>query len=814
LQQQQLSSRDTHSTHASSTRLYALPEPSPGRLVEYGTQTASPSPALLGAVVGPDGKRNLKILTSSGRITSVPPRAIKHVVPNGRSITTALQIAEHERAAAAALAHDGETGGAAVVEVWEMLLLDQQNQDNDDSRVELTTLADLLVGDDTSLSCHAARTVLTHGAERFCFKEVNHNPREKKRGEDDSSVVVMYEPRPVPLVETMRARARVEAEEGARWTQLKHRIDEACRSTSSSSSHAVYDTFALEDESEEVVAAFRALERLGCLANLSPEDADREEKAAAAMVPGTAPTDGQAMAEAKTFLKQLGRRSTPEAARTLLVGTGRWDVHTNLDLIRLRTPTAFSDSLEELAAGVVSDPPMDVDESSRLDLTHLSALAIDEASTREIDDALSVERITNTEETGGEGPLHARQRLWIHIADPTRYIPLGSPLANEARRRASSLYLPTGAVPMFPMVLASGPLCLSPGRVSCALSVGIMLDADGAIDQTTPPVIAPSLVRTTRLTYEEVDRILDPFARVADDDDDDDDHGDNNDDNGSPRYDQDENTVGDPELTECLRRLQWASEQRLQWRKDGGSLESIGPYEMPDMSVKAWPSPDEPDGWGVAIGARERYAASRIVTELMLLANEAIATYGDANGIAMPFRSQETTEISDLELAGTPDGPCRSWLAIRSTRRSQIMSTPQPHDGLGLDYYVQCTSPVRRYADLALHYQLKAHLRGDELPFSANDDTDADIVRLAQDGGKAASRLLERSANDYWLREFLRRRGAEPTSVLVLSGDSWKPNLYKILLPKLGAIMTYRSSRPLDIGAQLDVSSITLSEFV
>jgi exoribonuclease-2 len=298
--------------------------------------------------------------------------------------------------------------------------------------------------------------------------------------------------------------------------------------------------------------------------------------------------------------------------------------------------------------------------------------------------------------------------------------------------------------------------------------------------------------------------MLDPFALVGNTDDND---------NDSSHDDQDEKTVGDQESTECLRRLQWASEQRLQWRKEGGSLESIGPYELPDMSVKAWPSPDEPDGWGVGIVAIERYAASRIVTELMLLANEAVATYGDANGIPMPFRSQEMTEISDLELDGTPVGPCRSWLAIRSTRRSQIMSSPEPHCGLGLDYYVQSTSPVRRYADLALHHQLKAHLRGDELPFPANDGADTDIVRLAQDGGKV-SRLLERSSNDHWLREFLRRRGAEPTAVLVLSGDGWKPDMYKIHLPELGAIMTYRSSRPLDIGAQFDLPSNTLSEFV
>ena len=133
--------------------------------------------------------------------------------------------------------------------------------------------------------------------------------------------------------------------------------------------------------------------------------------------------------------------------------------------------------------------------------------------------------------------------------------------------------------------------------------------------------------------------------------------------------------------------------------------------------------------------------------------------------------------------------------------------------------YVQATSPVRRYADLALHHQLKAHLRGDELPFPDGIEGEdgvkraSTILRLAQDGGEV-SRQLERPANDYWLREFLRRRGTSPTQALVLSSDRWKEDRFKLLLPELGAIVTYESNRPLAIGSQIDIPSIALAEFV
>ena len=741
-----------------------------GRLVEFTTGAGASKTTTLGAIVGPDGKRNLRVLSSSGRTSSVPPRSIQ-TVPNGYSISTEEQIAEHERAAAVALEDDAVASGEAVLEVWEMLL-----EDDPSATIELTTLADLIAGDDRSISCYATKRVLTDGVANYCFKEVGVKGKLTR-----DNACPQFEPRPNDIVEALKAKAAADAAEKAKWDELNERLNGP-------------EQFDLEEESEEVQEAFLALERLGCLANLSPEEMDREEKKNA--IGGD---KAESLSLAKNFMSKLGRKSTPESARSLLIDAGIWDIHTNLDVIRLRVPTSFGSDLEQLAKDLETNPPADLDAESRRDLTHLPAFAIDEASTKEIDDALSVEVIPDAEKEGG--PMHTRQRLWVHIADPSRYVELGSPLDKEARRRLSSHYLPTGTVSMFPMSLAAGPLSLTPDEISCALSVGIMLDADGGIDESMPPVITPSKVKTTRLTYEQVDRLLDPFALASDD---------NSDVGGAE----------DLETTlDCLRRLEWASEQRLQWRKDGGSLESIGPYELPDMEVKARPSADEADGWAVGIVARERYAASRIVTELMLAANEAIAMCGEANGIPMPYRCQEMDGVSDEEIEATPEGPCRAWLAIRSTTKSQIAPTPRPHAGLGLDLYVQATSPVRRYADLALHHQLKAHLRGDELPFPDGIEGEdkvkraSAILRLAQDGGEI-SRQLERPANDYWLREFLRRRGANPTEVLVLSSDRWKNDMYKLLLPELGAIITYASNRDLAVGSQIDMPSSALAEFV
>ena len=135
-----------------------------GSLVEFTTGTGASKTTTLGAIVGQDGKRNLKILTSSGRTSSVPPRSIKHIVPNGRSISKEIQIEQHEQAAIAALGNDvAVEWGQKVADVWEMMLEDAET-------VELTTLADLIVGDSDSVSCYVTRAVLADGAECFCFK--------------------------------------------------------------------------------------------------------------------------------------------------------------------------------------------------------------------------------------------------------------------------------------------------------------------------------------------------------------------------------------------------------------------------------------------------------------------------------------------------------------------------------------------------------------------------------------------------------------------------------------------------------------------
>lgn len=115
--------------------------------------------------------------------------------------------------------------------------------------------------------------------------------------------------------------------------------------------------------------------------------------------------------------------------------------------------------------------------------------------------------------------------------------------------------------------------------------------------------------------------------------------------------------------------------------------------------------------------------------------------------------------------------------------RSEMGTTPARHATLGLDRYSQVTSPIRRYTDLLAHFQLKAHLRGEPLPFSSTEMTE-----LTQGASTAAYEavLVERQTKRYWSLEYLRRYPDEVWSAMLLRWLREHEGLGLIILEDLG----------------------------
>src|SRR5690606_37127185 len=130
-------------------------------------------------------------------------------------------------------------------------------------------------------------------------------------------------------------------------------------------------------------------------------------------------------------------------------------------------------------------------------------VTIDGADAKDLDDAVSLQRLPE----GGE----AVWRLGVHIADVSHYVPEGSPLDLEARRRATSVYLVDRVVPMLPPKLSNGICSLNP-RVD-RLTLSVVMDFDDRGRRLSYEIF-PSVIRTRhRLTYEGVQRMLEGDPR-------------------------------------------------------------------------------------------------------------------------------------------------------------------------------------------------------------------------------------------------------------------------------------------------------------
>ena len=445
------------------------------------------------------------------------------------------------------------------------------------------------------------------------------------------------------------------------------------------------------------------------------------------------------------ILKEMGKHSDDQAAFDLLVDIGWWSKHENLFLRRSSYPINFSKKVLDVVQSRLQSDPAEPSQN-RLDLTHLKVCTIDDESTTEIDDGLSVEYLDD-----------GKIKLWIHIADPTRIVDPGDELDLEARRRSTSLYLPTGMVSMFPTELATGPMSLVEGQVCSALSFGVVLDETGGVQEYE---IHSSLIKPTyRLTYDDVDEMLHLGIQ------------------------------NEPEIPDLAK----SSYLRRNWRKEQGAIQ----IKMPESVIKV------KDNEEVTIELIDSSPSRQLVAEMMILAGQIGGKYGVENNLPLPYRGQPQPELPpEEELLQLPPGPTR-FCAIRSCMpRSEMSMSPIRHASLGLDSYVQVTSPIRRYTDLLSHFQIKAHLRGEQLPFSREELQE--IVYSVSSSSYEAT-LVERQTNRYWGLEYLRRNSECVWNVLVLRWLRQDENLGLILIEDLGMELPHRFDRPVTLGERLEM---------
>jgi exoribonuclease-2 len=421
------------------------------------------------------------------------------------------------------------------------------------------------------------------------------------------------------------------------------------------------------------------------------------------------------------LLRESGRPQRPESAHTLLLELGVWDAYID------PYPTR---------AGISQDAPKltlpKLPGESRIDLTRLSAYAIDDEENQDPDDALSLD--------GDE--------LWVHIADAAALIPPESPIDLEARTRGANAYLPTGAIPMLPSE-AVAVLGLGLSEISPALSFHIHLSPDGSIEGID---ILPTWVKVQRLSYHQAQ----------------------------------ENLVhGDVLLNNMLRYLRAFQN----YRHNQGALT----MDLPEVIIKV-------KGGRVEIRPVQAFDSRILVREAMLAAGQAAAIYARQKEIPIPYTIQEGTP--GLEPAQDLAG---QFELRKKMKRSQISLIPGLHAGLGLDPYARATSPLRRYQDLLVHQQIRAHIHGQTL---LSEQEVLKAAGMAEAGASLAGHAESLSRRHWTLVYLLQNPGWSGQAVLVeKSGMAGK-----FLIPELAWETTVhlQSDLALNTVANLEVTSVDL----
>lgn len=325
------------------------------------------------------------------------------------------------------------------------------------------------------------------------------------------------------------------------------------------------------------------------------------------------------------------------------------------------------------------------DFEGRKDLRHLNLITIDGATAKDFDDAIYVEQ-------SNRGFV-----LYVAIADVSHYVRPGSAIDNEAYTRGTSVYFPNYVVPMLPEVLSNGLCSLNPHIPRLALVAEIHMDFTGEVFESH--FYEAVIESKARVIYGEAQEVIDGAA-----------------------VDKLKHVQADILRAADLAKILMAK------RFKEGSLD----LEIPETQVLL-----DGDGIPTDMIRSERLFAHRLIEELMLAANVAVAKFLHSKNIAALYRIHEPPNEEAIrmlerylrsfggridldkgklqkritkalqEFEGKPESQILNILTLRSMSQAKYSSNNVGHFGLGFEFYTHFTSPIRRYPDLIVHRLIK-----------------------------------------------------------------------------------------------------------
>lgn len=425
----------------------------------------------------------------------------------------------------------------------------------------------------------------------------------------------------------------------------------------------------------------------------------------------------RATKEGRHYIKKIeGKEEIPKTVQNKRISVNVQNAKLDSKIIAeaYNIKSDFSEELSNIANEINNKTIFD-NKSDRIDLRELKTITIDNETSKDLDDAVSLEKIED------------KYKIYVHISDVSHFIDLDSPLDLEARKRGNSSYLIDRVYNMFPEILSNNIMSLNENKDRFALTLILVIDGKGDIIESN---ICKSLIKSDRrLSYNYADYIIN--KRVEE----------------------------ETWLLELIENLFEVKNILYKKRKAGKGLE----FDNNDIKIIL-----NEEGVPTEFFAEKKKESARIIEELMILSNGVVAKkLKDYDGALYRYHGSPDEyrfnnfkilahnkgyELKRLEdgsydikgflenIKGRAEENLLISVLLRSMTPSSYSVKNKSHFGLGLDYYSYFTSPIRRYADLLTHRIVKSTI------ISGNYEIDSKLKDLCKDCCEELS-LLDKTSN-------------------------------------------------------------------
>lgn len=381
------------------------------------------------------------------------------------------------------------------------------------------------------------------------------------------------------------------------------------------------------------------------------------------------------------------------------------------------------------------EAPIEEDFKNRLDLRKINIFTIDGEESKDLDDAISIEKLEN-----------GNYKLGVHIADVAHYVKEGSRIDEEALKRGTSIYLVDRVIPMIIEDISNGVCSLNPNEDKLTLSVIMELDLNGnVVDYEIKESIINSKLRTS---YNDVSDILEKEDEYL-----------------SEKY---RDFIDDFRNAEKLMKI------LKEKRKKRGAI-SLGGEKM-KISL-------DDNGKPISLDVEDRRVAEEIIEEFMIITNEVVAEHFYNLKVPFVYRVHENPDKENIdyfsefaarfgydldsskdileqreelnnilkESEWKKDSCIIKSMVLRTLEKARYSDECIGHFGISNMYYCHFTSPIRRYADLLNHRIIKETINGemDENRKEHFKQIVGDIAEKLSEKEKTAE-YVEREVFDYY----------------------------------------------------------------